>query len=354
MNFSENFLYPAIGLLTAIIIYSIVKVFNALGFVDRPDGIRKTHKGDIAYGGGVALFLSCSVVFFILFPDYSLGSFGAYPELSYIWVISVIILLLGLWDDIEPLSPSIRIIFQIFASWLVIITTDLYVSDLGDLLGLGNIFLGDFGIPITIFMVVGMCNAFNMLDGMDGLVCLVLLVPASALALLAYLNGSHGLIFLGSIILSIFLIFNLGLLGKKVKIFLGDSGSLWLGFITAWFLICFSQIRDEESLLDPVTCLWLTIIPLIDALSTFINRISNKASIFSGDRSHLHHMLLDRGLKKWKVLFIFLVLSIFSSMAALVFSHLDINESKQFYGFLTIWFFYFLLFKYPLFSKSPE
>ena len=85
-----------------------------------------------------------------------------------VFFVSIIILLLGLWDDIKPLPTSVRLIVQIFASWLVIILSDIYLFDLGNLFGFGDFYLGDLGIPVTIFMVVGVCNAFNMLDGMDG------------------------------------------------------------------------------------------------------------------------------------------------------------------------------------------
>ena len=83
-----------------------------------------------------------------------------------------------------------------------------------------NFYLGELGIPLTIFMVVGVCNAFNMLDGMDGLVSFVVLVASTSIALIALLSGHSGALFLGTTILSIFLLFNLGLFGKKWKIFL--------------------------------------------------------------------------------------------------------------------------------------
>jgi UDP-GlcNAc:undecaprenyl-phosphate GlcNAc-1-phosphate transferase len=218
--------------------------------------------------------------------------------------------------------------------------------DLGNLLGFGNLYLGPLGIPITIFMVVGVCNAFNMLDGMDGIVGFVILVCSSAISLIAYLNDVPEVLFLGSILCLVFLLFNLGLLGKKWKLFLGDSGSMWLGFITAWFLVILSQ--GEDRLFLPVTALWLVLLPLIDALSTFLSRLWNRKSLFLGDRNHIHHILLDAGLEKWKVLLIFLIISIISAGFG-VFANLNsISEPTQFYGFLTIWFFYFLLVKFPL------
>jgi len=337
------------ALFVSVILFFITSfAFKKAGIVDKPDGIRKIHKGDIPFGGGLALFGSFSIIM-LLFPDYSLSFKGSLSAMANIWLISIIILFLGLWDDVKPLPTSARLIVQIFASWLVIIITDVYVRDLGNLFGWQNIYIDQLGIPLTIFMVVGVCNAFNMLDGMDGLVGFVLLITSAAIAVIASYNGTYGALFLGTLVISIFLLFNLGLLGRKRKIFLGDSGSMWLGFMAAWSLVVLSQ--NENMLFPPVTALWLILLPLIDAMSTFINRIWNSKSMFTGDRSHIHHMLLDSGLEKWKVLLIFLLISILSSSFAVFSVMYNISEYFQFYGFLTIWFMYFLLIKFPLIKK---
>ena len=339
------FIYFTSIAVTTISCLIVAILFKKAGVVDTPDGIRKIHKGDIALGGGLVLFLS-SVLCFLFFPDYKLGIDNKFSELSVVYLTSIIILILGLWDDIKPLPTAIRLIVQIFASWLVIILTDFYISDLGNLFGLGDFYLGELGIPITIFMVVGVCNAFNMMDGMDGLVSFVVLVASTSLAFIAFLNSHSGVLFLGTAILSVFLLFNLGLFGKRWKIFLGDSGSMWLGYVTGWFLVILSQ--GDEKIFQPVTALWLIFLPLIDALSTFLSRIWNRKSLFLGDRSHIHHILLDSGIVKWKVLVIFLIISIITSSFGVFANFYSVAEHYQFYGFLTLWFFYFLLLKFPL------
>jgi len=321
-------------------------IFRKLNFVDKPDGVRKTHKGEIPVGGGLALYIAVYISFFIFMTmDISEINSERLEDLSVIWNVSIIILILGLVDDLKPLPISIRLIVQILASWLVVLISDIYITDLGDLFGLGNIYLGQLGIPITIFMVVGLTNAFNMLDGMDGLVAFVTLVAFISLAVLAFLIGYMSLLLLISISLAAFLLFNLGLLGDKLKLFLGDSGSMMLGFTLAWFLVTLSQ--GEERLLNPVNALWIILLPLIDSLSTFVSRLWNKKPVFVGDRSHIHHILLDSGLVKWKVLLIFTIISGFSAVIG-VFSYVNlVKEYYLFYGFLTLWFFYFLLIKFP-------
>ena len=120
----------------------------------------------------------------------------------------------------------------------------------------------------------------------------------------------------------------------------------------AWCLIILSQ--GDEKLFRPVTALWIILLPLIDALSTFLTRLWNKKSMFLGDRTHIHHMLLDAGLKKWKVLLIFLIISSLSAGFSIFSGINSISEPNQFYGFLTIWFFYFLLIKYPLVNHKKN
>jgi len=338
-------IFISLILISLLINFCICFLFKKAKIVDKPDGVRKKHKGEISYGGGIALFLSSIVILFAS-SKFSLSFYGQGSELTIIWLVSFIMLILGLWDDIKPLATSVRLIIQIFASWLVIIITDVYLRDFGNLFGLGDLYIGQIGIPLTIFMVVGVINAFNMLDGIDGLVVLVLSVASLSISLLLFMENSSGFIFLASFSLLSFLPFNLGLFGKNWKMFLGDSGSMWLGFLTAWLLIFLSQ-DGIDGVFSPVTALWLILIPLIDALSTFISRIWNRKSMFLGDRSHIHHMLLDLGFKKWKVLLILLVISVVSAIFAVTSIYLNLSEYYQFYGFLTIWFFYFLLVKYP-------
>jgi UDP-GlcNAc:undecaprenyl-phosphate GlcNAc-1-phosphate transferase len=328
--------------------YSFTRLFKFLEFVDKPDGKRKIHKGEIALSGGVSIFFSISLLA-LLFPDQYFLNFGN-KNFLFIWMLSPIILIMGLVDDIKPLTPFIRLTVQIFASWLVILTTDIYLRDFGNLFGLSDIYIGNLGIPVTIFMIVGICNAFNMMDGMDGFVGFIVLISSCALGIIG-LEKYYFLTTMVPICLITFLIFNLGLLGKKVKIFLGDSGAMWIGFVLGWMLVLLSQ--GEERLIQPVTALWLVLLPLIDALSTFMSRLMNNKSLFLGDRSHFHHLLLDAGVAKWKVLIILIGISLAASSYAIFCWRFEIEEHYQFYAFLTIWVFYALFIKYP-FLKSQE
>ena len=90
--------------------------------------------------------------------------------------------------------------------------------------------------------------------------------------------------------------------------FLGDGGSMWIGFILSWSLVIFSQ--GETPSISPAAAIWFVFLPLIDALSTFLSRLKAGKAIFSGDRTHIHHLLLDRHLAEWKILIIFFLVSL--------------------------------------------
>jgi len=212
--------------------------------------------------------------------------------------------------------------------------TDVYLRDLGNLFGQGTVHLNQFGIPFTIFAVVGMCNAFNMLDGKDGLAGSVAVIIISSLLLLLYLNGiiyNWGLILILS--LAVFLAFNMNLFGRDRKIFLGEHGSSSLGHLIAWNLVYLSQ---ETDFITPVTALWFVFFPLTDALLTITRRIRISQSIVKADRRHLHYLLSDRGFSDQTVLLVVVFISIIGAATAVTVNLFNIPDYNLFYGYLTV------------------
>ena len=276
-----------LGIIGLIVILQILSHFaKEVNLVDTPDNFRKTHIGKIPLVGGIGLFSSLIYGAFV---------FGVQPFYLYLLASLIPIMIAGIVDGFDGYSvpASYRMIAQIISSWLLILLSDVYLRDLGNLFGFGNIYLGEVGIPFTIFAVVGMCNAFNMMDGKDGLLgSTVVLIMASLLILLASnnMNFQWGLIVLMSTL--VFLAFNLNLMGKERKIFLGDHGSSSLGHIIAWSLIYLSQ---ETAYMNPASAIWFVVLPLTDSLLTFVRRAKKSNSIFSADRLHFHHRLSDNG-----------------------------------------------------------
>ena len=263
-----------------------------------------------------------------------------------LYLCALFILIFMVFDDFYEIRASYRIIFQSLVVILMIIMTDEKIIGVGNLLGLGDINLGNFSMIFTVFCVVGLMNAFNMIDGLNGTCASLALLP---IAFVAYFgNFSYGLLIpIGAIVG--FLAYNLGYLGKKRRVFLGDSGSNILGFAVAFICIEYSQNINHNSYINPVTALWIVAIPLIDCITVLTSRILKGIMPFSPGRDHLHHKLLDIGIKPKKILYIFIIFSAFLSMIGF---SLEINfpnkEYVSFYAFIVLSVSYYLLSKVKL------
>ena len=180
-------------------------------------------------------------------------------------LFTILLQFLMAFDDLRGLKAVTRLFIQACCTGGLIFFSGVYIQSLGNLIGLGEIYLGFWGIPFTIFCVVGMINAFNMIDGINGLcasLCLVCFVA------IIYVINANNIPTLFPLILPVgaivgFLMYNLGILGDRT-VFLGDNGSVALGFLCAWVLVYFSNI--ENAVISPVTALWLVAIPFVDAV----------------------------------------------------------------------------------------
>ena len=214
-----------------------------------------------------------------------------------------------------------------------------YLVQVGDLLSLGEISLGFLSIPFTIFCVVGLMNAFNMIDGLNGICASLALIPIMYVTYLG--NFSYGLLIPIGAILG-FLAYNLGYLGKKRRVFLGDSGSNMLGFAVGFICIEYSQNINHASYINPVTALWLVALPLIDCIAVMLSRSLKGIMPFRPGRDHLHHRLLGLGIKPKRILLIFILASM---ILALIGFLIEINfpekEYVSFYAFLILSFTYY-------------
>jgi UDP-GlcNAc:undecaprenyl-phosphate GlcNAc-1-phosphate transferase len=267
----------------------LIPLSHITGLLDRPDR-RKAHTGSIPLIGGISIYLSvvfCAVLFLNL-PEHFIG----------IALICGLITFLGALDDRYPVHPNYRLLMQLIAGITIATTGDACLRDLGNLFGFGTIALGFLAIPFTAVTITGLCNAYNMVDGIDGLAGSLTIVSMLGLlflangraadnevALLAYMATSIG----------VFLIFNLN---AKNKIFMGDAGSTFLGCSVAIAMIYFSQ----NDVLRPATALWLVAIPLMDMSSTMVRRMTKGKSPFHADRTHLHHILMRGGLSQRQAL----------------------------------------------------
>ncbi|WP_229614595.1 UDP-N-acetylglucosamine--undecaprenyl-phosphate N-acetylglucosaminephosphotransferase, partial [Vibrio parahaemolyticus] len=202
-------------------------------------------------------------------------------------------------DDKTDLSFKVRLGIQAILSIVMMKVAGLELNNLGDMFGVGEVSLGWAGSLITIVAVIGAINAFNMVDGIDGLLGGLSIVTFGALAFLLQVDSQHGLAYLCVVIIVAmlpYIFMNLGILGRERKVFMGDAGSMMIGFTVIWLLLGVSQTGNSEPLMRPVTALWLIAVPLMDMAAIMIRRIRRGDSPFKPDREHLHHIFQRLGL----------------------------------------------------------
>jgi UDP-GlcNAc:undecaprenyl-phosphate/decaprenyl-phosphate GlcNAc-1-phosphate transferase len=273
--------------LTAFIIFVLYPVSFKVGLVDYPGG-RKKHKQAVPLIGGIAIFTS-SVVLFCHFIPFQ-------QTYTIFWLTCFILVLLSVMDDLYALRPAGRLITQFLLVCVLVLFGDTAIGNLGNLLGFGNIILNKTSLLFTAFSFVGIINAVNMMDGIDGLsgsVCFVELGCLLFLALQidAYIEAYIIIIFMGSLLA--FLFFNFpSQFSKKRKIFLGDAGSMLMGVTLAWLCVRLTQ-GQHTGACPPVLMLWVMALPFMDTLHLMINRKMRGLSPFRADRRHIHHILLQ-------------------------------------------------------------
>lgn len=257
------------------------------GLVDRPDS-RKRHEGEIPLVGGLAIWTAFALLSLWLLP--------LPAGLPAFLLASGMLLLLGVTDDLLDLPARYRLGVQLAAGLVASLAGGVLVSDLGLLVGDGSgaLMLGLFALPFTLLCFAAGINAFNMADGLDGLAGGLALVSLAGLAVAVALAGQWralGLLLLLAGALAAFLLFNLRSPWRaRASVFLGDSGSMFLGFALTWFLLGVSQ--GEQRAIAPVTALWLVALPLFDMASVMLRRVLRGRSPFVSDREHFHHVLL--------------------------------------------------------------
>jgi UDP-GlcNAc:undecaprenyl-phosphate/decaprenyl-phosphate GlcNAc-1-phosphate transferase len=275
-------------LLSVVLILLMEKIAGRLGLVDVPTA-RKNHEGRVPMVG-VAVFVAFAVSA-ILLEQWPNG-FG-----SFLIGLAALVVL-GLLDDRMNLRASIKFVIQIACVALMILPSNTVIWYGGTLLGGDHLLLLQWAAPVTIIAVVGLINAYNMIDGVDGLAGSLSLVALLWFAVAAGIMGLHDQLLLALLVAFCvigFLVFNLRHRWRShASVFLGDSGSTMLGAILAFLAIGLSQ-RDGPQL-SPIAALWICAVPIIDTGSLAVRRLAARRSPFSSDRQHLHHLMLDAGL----------------------------------------------------------
>lgn len=272
--------------LSCVIVIALLKKHaERMGLVDVPTG-RKLHDGEIPVVGGIGIFVGF-VVSLVMSGD-PFGTWNLIAGMSFLLVTGVL-------DDRHDMRPRVKFTLQMAASLILVAPGFLVIDHLG---ARGSMPLGICALPFTLFFTVGLINAFNLMDGIDGLIGGVAICAFFWMALFEGLTGHvarMGILLLITSATTGFLVFNMRLpWRRRAEVFMGDAGSMMLGAAVAFFSTRISMQPDGG--VPFLALLWLCAIPAVDTLSLMARRLSAGRSPFAPDRHHLHHLLLDAGL----------------------------------------------------------
>ncbi len=287
----------------------VIKLAHRLGAIDQPDK-RKVHNGTMPRLGGLAIF-SAFIIVMVIGVQVS-------PELLGIIIGGCVIFLVGMLDDIYQLPPWVKLIGQGIAASIAIYSGVVvgFVTNPFD----GLMDLGYLGIPLTFVWIIGISNAINLIDGLDGLAAGVSSIAAATMGIVAYSQGQEAVFIVALVLVAAilgFLPYNF----HPARTFMGDGGSNFLGFTLGCLAVMgLTKSTAVISLFVPIVILG---IPIFDTFFAIIRRIYNKAPIFMPDKSHLHHRLMAIGCSHRRSVLIIYGISGFFGLTAIVLNYVN-------------------------------
>lgn len=301
--------FLAAFILTFIQMPFTIKIAKKKGFLDVPKDERRVHKKPIPVGGGIAMVISVSILMVYFLP--------INKNLIMALIASLIIAISGLYDDKEGLSPKLKFIFQILAAVILIIggmKIEFFTNpfDSHDALLILNI----LSIPVTIFWVCGITNTINLIDGLDGLASGVSMICAISMFFITYKMGRYDVSLICALVAGAclgFLPFNF----NPAKIFMGDTGALYLGFMLSYISI--SGFLKQAAILMIFVPVLILGVPVFDTAFAMVRRKLSGKSMVEADKGHLHHRLLKMGLnQRQTVVILYSISAIFGVLANLI------------------------------------
>jgi UDP-GlcNAc:undecaprenyl-phosphate GlcNAc-1-phosphate transferase len=250
-----------------------------IGLADRPGG-RKQHEGTIPLTGGIGMFAGFALA--ALTSGLIVG-----PTLALVVALGLLVIG-GAADDMHDITPRAKFMLQLIAALLMTSWAGVYIATLGNLFGFGPVNLYNWAIPFSVVCALGVMNAINMLDGLDG--------AAGGAALAQGLGTQALLLLLLCAAIAGFLLWNIRLppLRSQARVFMGDAGSMMLGLALCWF--CIDTTQGIGRNLPPIVCVWILAVPLLDMARVMFQRLRRRADMLDADREHLHYLLLARGI----------------------------------------------------------
>ena len=315
--------------ITVFLLPSLGRLASRIGLVDHPNR-RKIHMIPKPLVGGLAMSLAVAITGLLFIPLFNMR--GYYAGL-------VLLVITGFLDDFGELNHRYKFVAQIVAAGFIMYFSKVYLHTFGNLLAFGPIDFERLAIPMTIIGIVGVCNSINMIDGLDGLAGGISLTVFSTFAFLSYISDKPVLMLLslsisGSLIA--FLIYN----WHPAKLFMGDAGSLFLGFAAGFMSIALTQGHNSD--ITPVTPLLVLAVPIVDTVTVMTKRLMKKKNPFHADKRHLHHFILKMGYSKRQTATILILLSALFSSIAIAGILMKIPEYYLFFFFVAYFAAYFI------------
>ena len=302
----------------------VVRTVNKLNLFDKPNERSSADKPTPTLGG-IAIFFS-----FILISTLEMSGYEL-TEMTYIRTAILLIFFVGLKDDLVALPPHKKIIAQIMAAFIITFLAEIRFTNLHGLFGIGTIGVIP-SVIISCFTIIVIINAFNLMDGIDGLAAGLTIMAALIFGSWFFISGHFGYAILSfSLGGAVAGFFYYNLYGKRYKIFMGDTGSLVLGTIISILVIRFNEFNIDQNqpfaiASAPAVSFGILAYPLIDTLRVMAIRIKNRKSPFSSDKNHFHHRLLTLGFSHKNATYTIIVFSILFTCFIFAMHHLGIHR----------------------------
>jgi UDP-GlcNAc:undecaprenyl-phosphate/decaprenyl-phosphate GlcNAc-1-phosphate transferase len=271
----------------------VIRIALALKMFDQPNG-RSSAQTAVPTLGGIAIFLS-----FILSATIGVDGY-VFPGLTSIFTAVILMFFVGLKDDILNLSPYKKLVAQLITAIIIIFLAKIQFTNLHGFLGIGEIGYIP-GILLTVFVMIVFINAFNLIDGIDGLAAGLSILATTIFGVWFFISDHFEYAVLSfSLVGALSGFFFYNVYGTKNKIFMGDTGSLILGTVLSIIVIKFNEFNINQTgpyaiASAPAVSFAILIYPLVDTIRVFLIRILNKRSPFKPDKNHIHHRLLVLG-----------------------------------------------------------
>jgi UDP-GlcNAc:undecaprenyl-phosphate/decaprenyl-phosphate GlcNAc-1-phosphate transferase len=292
-------------------------------------GPRMQHQGSIPTVGGLAMGIAFLAAYVLT---------GLAAGLSTLLAVAVALILAGgVLDDRHALRSLPKFAFQIAAAALLALTGDALLSHLGQLMSPALFTLGRWAAPLSIFALVGVMNAMNMADGLDGLagaLALAACISFGAAASFAGRGQEFAVICIAAGATLAFLYFNAHLPWRhRAAVFMGDTGSLLLGLLLGWFAVRLAM--GERPALAPITAVWILALPIADTVTLLVRRTLHGRNPFHADRHHMHHILIALGLSSARTTALLFWIALSLGAGALVADRLGVPQYLMFYLYMT-------------------